>query len=235
MYFKILIYGAGILLLFRILSYLNKILPFTKKFKHYSGFLLPIFELASWLGFAIWCLRHIYEVEAYTTLIILGILIVLLFAPAWFLVRDFLHGMLLKIQRKIEIDTKIEIGDLKGVIVKTDYFTFDIKTRDGNIDTIPYNKIRSEIITKNAANIHLEKNIISFNIPAKHDINKLVPQLKATLINVPWVAASQEPIINNIKVEVENYVVEVIVYVLKKEHLEKIMEYVKKNFIDKLS
>jgi hypothetical protein len=234
MYIKIVIFATGILLLFRILSYLNKILPFSKEFKHYSGYVLPIVELASWLGFTIWCLRYIYEAEAYTTLIILGILIILLLAPAWFLVRDFLHGMLLKIQRKIEIDTKIEIGDLKGVIVKTDYFTFDIKTKNGNIDTIPYNKIRSEIITKNAANIHLEKNIISFNIPAKYDINKLVPQLKTTLINMPWVAASQEPIINNIKAEVENYVVEVIVYVLKKEYAEKIMEYVKKNFTDKL-
>ena len=234
MYFKILIFGVGILILFRILSYLNKLLPFSKGFKHYSGYLLPIIELASWLGFTIWCLRYIYEAEAYTTLIILGILIILLLAPAWFLVRDFLHGMLLKIQRKIEIDTKIEIGDLKGVIVKTDYFTFDIKTKNGNIDTIPYNKIRSEIITKNAANIHLEKHNISFRIPSKHDINKLIPQLKATLINVPWIPASQEPIINNIKVEVENYVVEVIVYILKKEHTEKIMEYVKMNFIDKL-
>jgi len=233
MYFKILIFGAGILLLFRILSYLNKILPFTKKFKHYSGFLLPIFELASWLGYAIWCLRHIYEAEAYTTLIILGILIVLLFAPAWFLIRDFLHGMLLKIQRKIEIDTKIEIGDLKGVIVKTDYFTFDIKTGDGNIDTIPYNKIRSEIITKNAANIHLEKQLLSFKIPAKNNINKTIPELKNILVNAPWVAASQEPIIKVFSSKTENYKVEAIVYVLKKEHTEKIVDYVNKNFNSK--
>ena len=235
MYIKIVIFATGILLLFRILLYLNKILPFSKEFKHYSGYLLPIVELASWLGFIIWCLRYIYEAEAYTTLIILGILIVLLFAPAWFLVRDFLHGMLLKIQRKIEIDTKIEIGDLKGVIVKTDYFTFDIKTKNGNIDTIPYNKIRSEIITKNAANIHLEKQIVSFNIPIKEDINIIIPQLKTALINAPWVAASQEPLINNVRTESDKSIIEVIVYMLKKEHKEKIVDWVQKNFIDKIN
>jgi small-conductance mechanosensitive channel len=235
MYFKILIFGTVILLLFRILSYLNKTLPLSKNIKHYSGYLLPILELVSWVGFAIWCLHHIYDEEAFTTFIILGILIALLIAPAWFLIRDFLHGMFLKIQRKIEIDTKIEIGNLKGIIVKTDYFTFDIKTKDGNINTIPYNKIRSDIISKNAGNIHLEKQLLSFIIPSKHDINKTIPELKTMLVNAPWVAASQDPIINNIRVEADNSVVEVIVYMLKKEHTEKIVDYVKKNFIDKLS
>src|SRR5680860_316956 len=112
MYFTIVIFGIGVLLLFRILSFLNKIFPFSKEFKHYSGYLLPVVELASWLGFVIWCMRFIYEAEAYTTLIIFGILVLLLIIPAWFLVRDFLYGMLLKIQRKIEIDDKIEIGEL---------------------------------------------------------------------------------------------------------------------------
>lgn len=235
MYLKIIIYGTGILLLFRILSFLNKILPLSRKVKHFSGYLLPIIELASWLGFVIWFLRYIYEAEAFTTLIILGVVIVMLIAPVWFLLRDFLHGMFLKIQRKIEIGSRIEIGELKGVIVKTDYFTFDIKIKNGDIDTIPYNKIRSEIITKNAANIHLEKQLITFNIPGNQDVKKILPQLKTTLINAPWVAVSQEPIINNIRSEANISVVEVIVYILKKEYAEKITEYVKKNFIDKLS
>jgi hypothetical protein len=232
MYFTIVIFGIGILLLFRVLSFLNKILPFSKEFKHYSGYLLPVLELASWLGFAIWCMRFIYEAKAYTTLIIFGILFLLLFVPTWFLIRDFLYGMLLKIQRKIEIDDRIEIADLNGVVVNADYFTFDIKTKNGNINTIPYNKIRSEVIVKNGANIHLEKQLISFIIPSKQDINKITPELKATLINAPWVASSQEPIINAIDGEPGNYVVEFIVYIIKKEHADKIMEYVKRNFID---
>lgn len=235
MYFRILIFATGILLLFRALSYLNKILPLAKKVKHYTGYILPVLELATWLGFVLWFLRITYEAEAYTTLIILGIFVVLVIAPAWFLVRDFLHGMILKIQRTIEIGSKIEIGDLKGIIVKTNYFTFDIKTANGNIDTIPYNKIRSKIITKHAATNHLEKQIITFTVPSKHDVNQIVRQLKVTLINAPWVAASQEPIINNIRTETDNSIIDVVVYMLNKEHAEKIVKWVKKNFVDKLS
>ena len=233
MYFKILIFATGILLMFRALSYLNKLLPLPKKAKHYTGYLLPIIELISWMGFAIWCLHFIFEEEAFSILIVLGILIILLLTPTWFLARDFLYGMFLKIQRKIELDSKIEIGDLKGVIVKTEYFTFDIKTENGNIHTVPYNKIRSEIIIKNVVNTHLEKQLITFNIPSNHDTNKIVGELKNTLINSPWVAASQDPIINNVRVENSNAIIEVVVYMLKKEHTEKIVKWVKQNFIDK--
>jgi len=235
MYIKIIIVAIGILLLFRAFSFLNRILPFSKKTKHYSGYILPILELFTWLGFTVWCLRLIYQAEVYTTLIILGIIIILLTAPAWSLVRNFLYGMLLKIQRKIEVDSKIEIGDVSGVIVKADYFTFDIKTKNGNIDTIPYNKISSEVISRNAANINLEKHAILFNIPSREDMNKILPMLKTSLVNAPWTAASQEPIINKISGEKSNYKVEVIVYIIHKEHAAKIADYVQKNFIDILS
>lgn len=220
--------------MFRALSYLNKILPFSKKVKHYTGYLLPVVELVSWLGFAIWCLHLIYDAEAYSIFIVLGVMFVLLLTPTWFLIRDFLYGLFLKVQRKIEPDSKIEIGETKGVIIKTDYFTFDILNNDGSITTIPYNRIRAEIIKKSVANIHLEKQVITFSLPTKQDINKVLPQLKTTLINSPWVASSQKPIINNIIKENDYSVVEVIVYTLKKEYAEKVVEYVKTNFIEKL-
>lgn len=235
MYITIVFFGIGVLLLFRILSFLNRVLPFSKEVKHYTGYMLPVVELVSWLGFVIWCMRMIYEAHAYTTLIIFGILTLILIVPAWFLVRDFLYGMFLKIQRKIEINNRIEIGGIKGVVVKIDHFTFDIKTKNGNIDTIPYNKIRSKIISKNGENIHLEKQLISFTISSKQDINKLIPELKATLTNAPWVAASQEPIINEIRHETGKYVVDVFVYLIKNEHVENIREYVMKNFIQTIT
>jgi len=234
MYFKILFYAIAILLFFRVLSYLRKILPFSKKVKHYSGYILPVIELVSWLGFLIWCLHLIYAAEAYPTLIVLGVLIVLLLAPTWFLVRDFLHGLILKIQRKIETDSKIQIGKLNGTIVKTDYFTFDIETDEGNIKTIPYNKIRDEIISKNAANNNLEKQSLSFQIESKQDINQILAGLKTTLINAPWVAGTEVPTIKLISSERDNHLIEAVVYMLKKEYTGKIEAYVKRSIIAEL-
>jgi small-conductance mechanosensitive channel len=210
-------------------------LPFSKRIKHYSGYILPVVELFAWLGFLIWCLHLIYESEAYLTLIVLGVIFVMLFAPAWFLVRDFFHGLLLKMQRKIEIDNQIEIGDLKGAVVKSDYFTFDIKTSDGKITTVPYNKIRSEIISKNAANNQLLQIAISFQIQSKQDVAHIIAGLKSSLINAPWAAASQEPIINLKNSEDGKHLLEAVIYILKKEHADSVVAYVNQNFIKTIS
>jgi small-conductance mechanosensitive channel len=136
--------------------------------------------------------------------------------------------MLLKIQRKIEIGNHIAVGDFNGVIFQTDYFTFDIKTGDGSIDTIPYNKIREKVITKNVANSELEKQVLLFRIASDLDVNKVIPQIKATLINAPWVAASQEPIVNYVAKE-NGHAIEAVVYLLRNGHAEKVKEYVLKN------
>lgn len=232
MYFGFIIVALGILILFRILAFLNKRLPFSKEFKHYSGYLLPVLEFVVWLGFLAWCMRIIYEAGAFMTLIVIGVVVLLFIVPGWFLVRDFLYGMLLKIQRKIEVGNKIAVGELKGLVIQTDYFTFDIKREDGNIDTIPYNKIREKVISKNGANSQLEKQLLTFSISANSDVNKIIPQLKSTLINAPWVAASQEPIIHKVVEAAGKNVIEVFVYLIRKEHVDNVKEYVSKNLID---
>ncbi len=171
-----------------------------------------------------------YESEAYAILITVSVVILLLIIPSWFLIRDFIFGVFLVFQRKIELDTRIEIGKISGKIVKIGYFTFDIKSKDGNIDTIPYSKIRSEVITKSGENINLEKELVRFSFPATSNIDETLEQLKITLLNSPWVAASQQPIIKNVILENDKHIVEVYVYLLKKDYIEKIRDFVRTNY-----
>ena len=128
------------------------------------------------------------------------------------------------------METRIETVDISGKIVKIGYFTFDIKSKDGNIETIPYSKIRSEVITKSGENINLEKELVRFTFPATGNIDQVTEQLKATLLNSPWVAASQLPIVKNIRVENDKYILEVYVYLLRKEYIEKIRDFVNTNY-----
>jgi hypothetical protein len=229
MYIKIILLGIGLLVFYRILSFLNKRVAASTKIQHYITVILPVAELLSWLGFAIWCIRLMYESEAYAMLITVSVIIFLLIIPSWFLIRDLVFGIVLVIQSKIELNTRIEIGDISGKIIKIGYFTFDIKSKHGNIDTIPYSKIRSEVITKSGENINLEKQLISFALPATMNIDEAIGKLKITLLNSPWVAASQQPIIKNITRENDAHIVEVFVYLLKKDYIEKIRDYVKIN------
>jgi hypothetical protein len=57
-------------------------------------------------------------------------------------------------------------------------------------------------------------------------MDESLEQLKITLLNSPWVAASQQPIVKSVTSENDVYVVDVFVYLLKKDYVGKIRNYV---------
>lgn len=230
MYIRIILIGVVVLLVFRLLSFLNRILPLSKEFKHYSGYLLPVAEFFVWLGFLIWSIRKIYESESYVTVVVFGIALLLLIIPVWFFMRDFLYGLLLKIQRKIEVGNRVEIGEIAGVIVKTDYLSFDVKNPEGDIFTVPFNKIRSNVISKQGTNASLEKHSVQLKIISSEEESQVLKRVNSMLMLAPWIGPTQTPIVKNIEKKGEEYLLTVIVQILKKEHALKIRDYVQKAF-----
>jgi hypothetical protein len=230
MYITILLAALGIFLLFRVLTFLNKSLPLSKRIKLYLGYLLPVAEFVFWLGFFIWAVRSLYAAYDVVALIIIITLLALLAAPAWFLLRDFIYGIIIKFQQKIETDSAIEIEDIKGIVIRTGLLGFDIKTSDGNINNIPYNKIIGKIITRHGSNIHLDSHLIHLCIKSSVNIKEFMPKLKTTLLNAPWVASSQEPIIKNIEQQNESYLIDVVVYTIDETHVERIRDYIMQRF-----
>lgn len=226
MYIKIIILAIALLIFYRTLSFLNKRLHISPGIRYYFTVVLPIAELLTWLGFTVWCIRLMYESGLYVILIALSAILILLFIPSWFLIRDLIYGIVLVFQRKIELNTRIKIGEMAGKVVKIGYFTFDVKSNDGSIETIPYSKIQSKVISKSGENINLEKQLIVLTIPAQDDIDESLERLRMTLLNSPWVAASHEPIVKKVVRENDMLIIEVFVYLLKKEYVEKVRGYI---------
>ncbi len=226
MYLDILLAAVVVFLFFRGLTLAIKILPLSRSVKLYTGYIMPVIELVLWVGFIIWSVLLLYKAYNTAALIVAGTLTILFIVPMWFLIKDFLYGVILKVQRKIDLNTTIEIEGLTGIVIKTGHLSFDIRTKNGNIDTIPYNKILSKIITRHGGNINLDTQLISFRMDSAQDINVVIPGLKFTLINAPWVAASQDPIVKDIRQENGEYILDVVVYTMKQDHAKKIQEYV---------
>jgi len=232
MYLFVSIAGLSILILFRILPLLNKNLPYWAEIRQYVTFLLPVAEIIAWLGLIIWYIKHAYNEQDHTSIIVMAALIFFLIVPAWFLFGDFLFGVILKVQRKIEVNTRIEIGNIKGVIKKAGHFSFDIETREGTINSIPYHQIKSKVISLPSSNINLEKQLIRFQFTTRNNINNTLPFLKASIMNSPWSAVSIDPIIYDVRKENDEAIIEVFVYTLKQEHAEMIREYVLKKLTE---
>lgn len=232
MYTIAIISGISILFMFRILPLVNKNLPYRREIRQYITFLLPVAEIIAWMGLFIWFIKYAYNAQDHTSLLVLVTLVILLFIPAWFLIGDFLYGVILKVQQKIEVNTRIEIDEINGRVVNTGHFSFEIETKEGTIDTIPYHKIKSKVISRPSTNINIEKQLIRFQFTSQQNINSMLPRLKASILNSPWAAVSIDPIIYDIHKENDETSVDVYVFTLKPEHAEMIKEYVKINLAD---
>ena len=143
-----------------------------------------------------------------------------------FLLRDFLFGVILKLQRKMEVGLHVEMDGMAGKIVKAGYFSFDLKTKNGNIDTIPYHTIRSKVISKSGENINLEKYKISFRLHSDQNEKELGLKLKNLLINSPWVAPSQPQYIGDAYVVDGQKYIDVFVYTISEDYISSIKNYV---------
>lgn len=233
MYTKILIAAIGLFAFYRILSFLNSNAPLSKSTKNYLSILFVLVELASWLGFVLWGMRKIYEAEAYITLIGFGVLLLVFIIPGWYVIGDFLAGIVLRVQRKLELNSRFEVDNIAGEIVKLGYLNFDIKSKSGSIDTIPYSKIKSKVISRSGENTNLERELLHFSISTNEKSSTVTKHLIVALLNSPWVAASQEPVIKNINKITGGYEIDVYVYVLKKKYTERITESITNYFLEK--
>lgn len=196
------------------------------------GLFLPLIEIATWIGVMIWIIKFVYTRQDFTVLILLGVLFLLFVIPIWFLLRDFLYGLILKLQRKIEVHKIIDIEGLKGEILKTGYFSFDILTEKGSIDTVPYNRIIAKVVSVSSENANLAKIKLTFKIPETHGISFSRTKLEEVLLNCPFVANSQKPVLGSVYTENDAQKIDVYVLALNKEYSRKIQEYVEYYFKD---
>jgi len=215
---------------FRFLNYIQKIIPYAKSIKHHIAYLVPILELVVWIVYAMWCLEAMYRIENYSGLIMISFILVLFAIPARFLMRDFLNGIFLKVQRKIDVGDYIQLEGIEGKIKHAGHFRLEIQTQQGDIRAIPYGLIGLGIISKPGNNLNLNKRLLVFRLPDSFNIEMLLPELEKALMNTPWVAVSQPPIIETVTHENGEHIIEVLVFTLKKEHSDKISKMVEKNF-----
>nr|WP_324292768.1 mechanosensitive ion channel domain-containing protein [uncultured Carboxylicivirga sp.] len=167
----------------------------------------------------------------YYVLTSVSILFLLIAVPFFFLIRDFVSGLFLKLQNKLFEGMSIEIEDVKGVVKKNGIFRLDIEDKYGNINSVSYYKIRSKIITRPKVSYNLEKTTLEFIFQEASNTNRILAELKRQLMNIPWVAVRQPPLIENTRVENGKFIVEIGVYMLDKSYAENIKHSVESNML----
>ena len=226
---KIFIVALMIFVAFRLVFFVKNRVDISVQVKRHLAYMLPIAELFIWVGFIIWAARLIYLSQNYFTLIAVSVVILIMSIPLYVILRDFVVGNILKIQNKVSEGVFVEIEEIKGRIKRAGYLRLELEDDRGNINSIPYNNIRSKIISQNSINQNLAKVVLRFSFPENTKVNYITPILKRQILNTSWAAVSQAPIIEKTKIENGKLIIEVGAYTLDRSYGENIQ-----NSVDKL-
>lgn len=192
--------GILLFLLFRMLNRISKALIKKKFYRSGTMSLLPVIELASWVAYAFWGMYVIFYGHMYYDLIVGIMAILIIFGLAWFVFRDFLAGVLIRIEQAVDTGKVIKTPFAEGRITKMGTLSLEITNEAEETIKIPYSRLSTESIV--IPPDEEDSLPYQFQIGLNKDQSPAETREKvlAELIAMPWIN-SPTPVVNVLKTE----------------------------------
>jgi len=209
-----LIIGAGLFFIFRILRYF--LIPQIKKVKireriiYYS----PAIEAIIWLIYVTVVLIHVFFPSPFIGLAIFLLLII----AGWRFLKDFVAGIIFKLEAKINVGQKIKFNDHVGIISTMDYLSTKIEVENGESIIVRYSDLSNFIITQANASESLKSHLLKLKIKSDKDIGIIKEDIKSIIYNLPWSLGEKAPVIEYETSDEVGHQFKVILYALENAH-----------------
>jgi len=170
-------------------------------------------ELAIWMLYGAWGLRIVLGDSLYYELTILLILLVIFIWISWFVVRDFIAGLVLKLNNSFQHGQYFKLGEIEGTIIFADHLQLNLQQENGVVVKIPYNKISGAIYARGDH----EDQSMKYRFEVEADINAaeedLRNRIRSAIFQTTGTRTNTEPriILKGIENKKQRYEVQVAV------------------------
>ena len=210
--FKVLSFGVALLFIFRFLHRLLDALLRLRDFFAPLSRVLPVVEAVLWLTYIVWAVGAVFSQGLYYNAALLMVLTISLALVSWFAARDWIAGLILRVQDAYATGQKIRFGEVEGTIRQVGHLALEIELSDGEQAKIPYSRISGQIRSQIRPDI--TSNYYHFEIEIGNEIplSEARHILRTAIMNSPWTAFEQEPQIKLLTETSTHYSFEVVVY-----------------------
>jgi hypothetical protein len=209
---KVVIIGIVLFILIRIVYRLLKILAV--RYKNDFGYkkYFPLVEMIIWLSFIYWSLDQIFNDPLYFSIFFITISVMGLIWVGWYGLRDYIAGIILRIQDVYDKGHQLSTGGISGKILKLGHLNLELEKEDGSVIKIPYSEV--------AGKIHLNKNVdkiivtekINLKIPKNYILADEIENLRKYILNSPWHVSYIDPQVRQMEEESDFYNIELILF-----------------------
>lgn len=222
--------AAGILM-FLVIRLTRKILGVWLKARKSQAVIqrtLPAAEALIWLLFSIWSVGKIIQDTFYSSLIIMAISGIVILWVGWFAARDWIAGIILRMQDRYQPGQLLQVEDIRGKIRRIGYLAMEIERDNGEVLKIPYSSISGKVHGVKEGRDGANHHRFEINLTKDKPLPAVLSQLRLAVLNSVWSPLNKEPEIKLLKETSDAFVLEMIVFAPQDEFGRAIEEDVKR-------
>lgn len=210
----LLLIGAGFYLGFYLINEFIIKLIRNRRARSSAKRYFPIIRSATWLVFVIYVSYLLITPHPVIGLSVLAILLM----AFWRFIKDFVSGLVFRIQDNYRIDQRVQLKNAIGVIVDLKTTLVELESDDGERIMIPYSEFANQSIRKPS----IQEQLKQFSIEIKGTEVEDIHQLSQTVLSCPWIIADKNPRVTYVQ---ENDVYRISGHTLDLKYLPKIRRY----------
>ncbi len=181
-------------LLFAALKLAGEYLPSLFGNKKVTGLfsrIFPVAELVLWITFLFWAAETAFGHLPFFSFIFAAIVVVIVAVLAWYLLRDFIAGIILRAENGFVPGERIDTASVSGTIKKRGYRSLEIITTKGEITKIPYTALTSVNISRPADITKRPQNSVTINFESSLSGESIKRAVRKRLLEMPWIVSEE--------------------------------------------
>ncbi len=198
--------------------------PIRKSLKGRINQVLPLLEGIVWFGFLIWSIGQLIRNELWSSVGVLLIIFLVVVVLFWLLIRDYLAGIILRMDGSLKPNDWIRIKEIEGKITNLGSRIMEVTTASGETINIPYSVISGEISAKPNPAEKLINHSFSLKITKNADAENVIAQLREGILLAPWSSIIRTPEIKLVGEKPDYYQFEINLYSTKMVYFQKIKD-----------
>jgi small-conductance mechanosensitive channel len=216
------------------LKFILKNAPLKKSFKSGVARVMPMIEGIAWLAFILWCVRQLVHHQLWNSIGVLIVVLLVLVLIFWFVVRDFIAGIIMKSDGSIKANDWIRIKGIEGKVTEMGQRALIITTTQGETVNVPYSAVAGEISIKPNPSEKLISHTFELKTNKTTDLESTIDQIHRIILSAPWSSVKRAPEIKMLSDTAGTYHFEISIYSIRLLYFQKIKDYLKTNLADRI-
>lgn len=153
----------------------------------------PLAEVGVWMVYLASAIAWTLQGYPVTRLVALGVLAALVVAALWFVIRDYLSGVVVRTEHHVQPGDRIQVGEVHGTLKRLGARVCEIELAHGDVVVMPYRLIREAAITRRRTKLAAARHHFTLTIPEGVTPTMAREAIRQAALLSHWIPPSDEP------------------------------------------